>query len=177
MRSYVIRTNARMPDKTHPPPVHSNAEITMFARSMTRRRTRIALTVMLPLALACSENESTGPESNPLIGTWQVTAFEVLGYNYIQRGLLMRLTLSADGTYSVVIENDSFGYCAPGPSCSATGQYSSTPTQIRIDSARAWWMGPGTEEEITFDYSMHGTTMMFTTDIEGTRTTLILQKS
>ena len=151
----------------------------MFARSMTRRRTRIAMAVMLPLGLACSENESTGPESNPLVGTWQVTAFEVLGFNKIQRGLLMRLTLSADGTYSVEIENDSFGYCAPGPRCSATGRYSFTATQVRIDSARAWWMGmgPGSEEEITFNYSMHGTTMMFTTDIEGTRTTLILQKS
>ena len=151
----------------------------MFARSMTRRRTRIAMAVMLPLTLACSENRSTGPESNPLVGTWQVTSFEVLGSQLILRGLLMRLTLSADGTYAVDIGNDSFGYCQTGISCRGTGRYSSTPTQIWINSARSWWphMAPGSEEEITFNYSMHGTTMMFTTDIEGTRVTLILQRS
>jgi hypothetical protein len=37
-------------------------------------------------------------------------------------------------------------------------------------------MDPNTEDEVTFNYSINGTTMTFTGDIEGTQVTMILRR-
>ena len=127
------------------------------------------MAVMLPLALACSGNESTSPDSNALVGNWQVTSFEALGIDFIQEGMSVELRLSAAGTYTFVIANDAFGFCETGTTCTDTGRFSSTSTQITMDA--------GTEDEITFNYSLRGTTLTLTTDVEGTQLTMVLQRS
>ena len=62
----------------------------MFAARMTRRYKRLVRAMVLPLALACSDRESTGPKTNPLVGTWQVTSLEAMGIDMIQPGMSMK---------------------------------------------------------------------------------------
>jgi len=87
----------------------------------------------------------------------------------IQEGMTMKLTLTAGKTYTIVITDDVFGSCEAAASCTESGSYSSTSTRITMD--------PNTEDEVTFNYSINGTTMTFTGDIEGTQVTMILRRS
>ena len=141
----------------------------MFAARLTRRYKRLATAMVLPLALACSDSESTGPKTNALVGTWQVTSLEAMGIDMIQLGMSMKLTFTAGNTYTIVIKDDIFDYCDTGTSCTESGSYAVTATQVRMD--------PGTEDEVTFNYSVQGATLTFTTDVEGTRLTMILNRS
>lgn len=141
----------------------------MFAHPMTRRFTLLALTLLLPLAVSCSGDDATGPSSDPLVGTWQVTSFQALGIDVIQQGMTMKLTLSASKSYTIVITNDAIGSCENATTCTDTGIFSSTSTQITMD--------PGTTNEITFSYVINGSTMTFTGNIDDVPVTVVLQKT
>ena len=141
----------------------------MFARITTRTWKLMAMALLLPLAISCSDNDSTGPDAGQLVGTWDVTSFQAFGIDIIQQGTTMELTLTASETYTIVITDDFLGTCDPEPTCTETGSYSSTSTQITLD--------PNTEDEVTFNYSINGTTMTFTGNIEGTQVTMILRRS
>ena len=141
----------------------------MFAHSKTRSWKPLALAALFSLAAACSDSETTGPDAGQLVGTWNVTSFQAFGIDVIQEGMTMKLTLTAGKTYTMVITDDFFGSCESAASCTESGSYSSTSTRITMD--------PNTEDEVTFNYSINGTTMTFTGDIEGTQVTLILRRS
>lgn len=140
----------------------------MFAQPLTQRHRLLAMALLLPLAVACSDNDATGPAPDPLAGTWQATSFEALGIDVIDLGMSMRLTLTAARTYTMVITNDAIGACDEDSSCTAAGTYSSTSTQLTFD--------PGLEDEVTFTYLIQGSTMTLTGDIDGTPVTMVLQK-
>jgi hypothetical protein len=123
--------------------------------------------MLMPLIVACSGDESTGPDSDPLVGTWQVTSFQTLGVDAIDLGMSMQVTLTSAKTYTLVITDDAFGACDAGTSCTETGSYSSTSTQITLDP------GP---DEVTFNYSIQGNTMTFTGNIDGDPVTVVLQR-
>src|SRR5262245_56944698 len=141
----------------------------MFAGRMTRRYKRLATAMVLPLALACSDSESTGPKTNALVGTWQVTSLEAMGIDMIQLGMSMKFTFTAANTYTLVINDDTFGLCDTGSSCTESGRYVFTATKVTMD--------PGTEDEVTFDYTIQGAKVTFTTVVDGTRLTMILERS
>lgn len=141
----------------------------MPARATTRTWKLMAMALLLPLAAACSDSETTGPDADQLVGTWDVTSFQAFGIDIIQQGTTMELTLTAARTYTIVITDDLLGLCEPATSCTETGTYSATSTRITMD--------PNTEDEVTFNYSINGTTMTFTGDIEGTQVTMILRRS
>ena len=140
----------------------------MFARPMTRRRTRIAMAVMLPLAVACSGKESTGPDSNPLVGTWEVTSVVGRNVEWVDTGLSMTLTLTAADTYILIITDDVFETCLPAESCTQTGTYSATATQITLD--------PGLRDGGAFNYAINGTTMTFNGEIGAVPVTMVWQR-
>ena len=141
----------------------------MFTRATTRTWKHLAVTVLLPLAIACSDNDATGPSSDGLVATWQATSFQVLGFDAIQQGMGARLTLTAARTYTFLITNDITDACEGATTCTDTGAYSSTSTQITLD--------PGTPDAITFNYAIQGSTLTLTGDIEGIPVTMVLQKS
>jgi hypothetical protein len=127
------------------------------------------MAVLFPLAAACSDSGTTGLAADRVVGTWDVTSFQALGVDVIQQGMTMELTLTAGKTYTIVITGDAIGTCEAASDCTETGSYSSTSTQITID--------PGLEDEVTFNYSINGTTMTFTGDIDGIPVTMVLQRS
>jgi lipocalin-like protein len=140
----------------------------MFARPVTRRFQLMVMAVLMPLVVSCSDDESTGPDSDPLVGTWQVTSFEALGVDAIDLGMSMQITLTAAKTYTFVITNDALGSCDGATSCTQSGTYSSTSTQITFD--------PGDPDEVTLNHSAQGTTMTLTGDIDGDPVTIVLQR-
>ena len=141
----------------------------MLAYAKTRAWKHLAMVVLLPLAVSCSDSETTGPDSDRLVGTWQVTSFQAFGIDVIQQGMSMTLTLTAAKTYTIVITDDAIGTCDQATTCTETGTYSSTSTEITID--------PATDDEVTFNYSIQGSTMTFTGNIDGTPVTMVLQRS
>ncbi len=141
----------------------------MFARPRTRPWKHLAMAVLFPLAAACSDSGTTGPAEERLVGTWDVTSFQVLGVDVIGQGMTMQLTFTAGKTYTIVITDDVIDACEAATECTETGSYSSTSTRITMD--------PGTADEVTFDYSINGTTMTFTGDIDDIPVTLVLRRS
>ena len=141
----------------------------MFARATIRTWKLLAFAALFSMAAACSDSETTGPAEEQLVGTWDVTSFQAFGVDAIQQGMSMELTLTAGKTYTIVITDDFLGTCDPETSCTESGSYSSTSTQITMD--------PGTEDEVTFNYSISGSTMTFTGNIEGIPVTMILRRS
>ena len=141
----------------------------MFARPMTQRLRILAIATVLPLAVACSNKDSTGPDANALVGTWQVTSFQAFGVDVIQLGMTMKFTFTATDTYSLVITGDAFGGCETSSDCTENGTYAATTTRITMDA--------GTPDEVTFNYSIQGARLTFTGDVEGTPVTIVLQRS
>jgi len=129
----------------------------------------LAIATLLPLAVGCSDKDSTGPDTNALVGTWNVTSFEAFGIDVIQFGMTMKFTFTAAETYSLVITGDAIGGCETSSDCTENGTYSATTTRITMDA--------GTPDEVTFNYSIQGTRLTFTGDIEGTPVTIVLQRS
>ena len=136
----------------------------MFAH-LTRRSTVLAMAALLPLAVACSDDDLTGPVSAGILGRWRVVSFHLAGMNVLEQGMAIEFTLTADG-WSVTTSGDPT-YCET-PSCTETGTYALTTTKITID--------PGTEYAVEINYAIQGSRMTFTGDIEGFAFIMILQR-
>lgn len=124
--------------------------------------------VALTSIVAGCSDDGTGPTS-PLVGTWNATSFTAFGQNLIAQGMTLTLTLTAAGTYSLVVTGDVVGICDPGPNCTQTGAYRSTATTITTD--------PGTAGEQTFAYTIQGTTLTFTGSLSGVPATITFTKA
>jgi hypothetical protein len=123
---------------------------------------------LLPLVSACSSDDSNGPAADPIVGTWHATSFDVGGEDVIAAGMVMTLTVNSDGTYSLFFNNDLIGSCNGTSSCTQTGDYSKTSSQLTFDA--------GTADETTLNYAISGNSMTLTGTIDGTPVTLILHK-
>ena len=112
------------------------------------------------LIAGCSDDDDgTGPNS-PLVGTWNATSITALGNDLVALGMDVTLTLTEAGDYTLDITGDLIAFCAPETSCTQTGAYTNTETQITLD--------PGTAEEVILSYLIQGTTLTFTGTISGT---------
>lgn len=135
-----------------------------------RLSTRRALpAVMLSLAIGwgavgCSSEETGGPSGagTAVIGSWNATTFIANSMDAIAAGMGLLFTFDNTGTYTFNITNDQLDLCDGnvGDSCSDTGDYDATGTQILLD--------PGTTDEATLNYTISGTTMTVTANIDGT---------
>lgn len=119
-----------------------------------------ATSILTPWITGCSDDDDgTGPNS-PLVGSWNATSIVALGNDLIALGMDLTLTLSEAGDYTLDISGDLIGACEPNPSCTQTGAYTNTETEITLD--------PGTAEEVTLSYVIQGTTLTLTGAINGT---------
>ncbi len=143
---------------------------------MQSRRARALFThssalLLLSLAAACSSNDSSSPGADPWVGTWHATSFVIAGVgDVIAGGMTITVTLNSNGTYSLHFTNDAVGACStPGSDCTQTGNYSHSGNMITIDA--------GTADAVTFNYTISGSTMTWTGNIDGNNVTITLTKS
>ena len=142
------------------------------------------LTLALGWGIAgCSSDEGTtgtgtgtgtGNINPAVVGTWNATSFVVGGGpDLIGQGTTFTFTfiLNSNGTYSFIITDDQRNVvCGTGMagSCTESGIYTASDAQIILD--------PSTTDEITFNYSISGTTMTLNADINETTFTIVLDK-
>lgn len=127
------------------------------------------LTLALGLgALLAACDDSTGPDDATLVGVWSATSISALGTDFVANGMVLTVTLDDSGTYTFEVENDLIGVCDPDPDCSEDGTYTSTDTQITLD--------PGTEDEVTFNYTITGSTMTWGGSLGGVQANLTFTK-
>ena len=120
---------------------------------------------------ACGSDGGNGPgtNTNVLVASWNATSFTALGQDFIANGMGLVLTLNQGGTYSIAITGDQGDIiCSPGPNCTQTGNYSSTATVLTFD--------PGTVDAVSLNWSLQGTTLTLTGNINGAPATMVLQK-
>ena len=136
-----------------------------------RRRTirSTVMTLALGWAIAGCSSDNTGPEINPaVVGTWNATSFVIQGgADLIGQGMTMSFVFADDGTYSFTVANDQGGLCDVGTSCTETGNYTASDTQIILDP---------NEDPQTLNYSISGSTVTVNADMEGTPITLVMDK-
>ena len=136
-----------------------------------RRRTfpTAVLTLALGLAIAGCSSDETGPGINPaVVGTWNATSFVVQGgSDLIGQGMTMSFAFASDGTYVFTVANDQGGLCDVGVSCTETGSYTATDTQIVLDPD---------DDPQTLNYTISGTTVTVNANIEGTPVTIVMDK-
>ena len=138
----------------------------MGATRVVGRTLRYAAVFLLPILVSCSsDDEPTGNNANPLVGTWHVTSFQALGSDFVQEGMSLTFTINEGGTYSLAVTGDAVGACDTGTSCTNTGTWSSTTTTFTLD--------PGTQDAVTFNYSISGNTMTWTGSIDGNAATIV----
>jgi len=126
--------------------------------------------VLLPVLASCSsDDDDPVGTSDPVVGTWNATSFMAFGQDVVAQGMGLSITLNANGTYSLSVTNDLIGACEPATSCTESGSYSSTSTQIVID--------PGTADEETFSYSIQGSTMTLTGTIDAVPVTIVFTRA
>jgi len=132
-------------------------------KTLAATRASLALVLLASLA-ACGDDDPTGVASD-LVGTWQVTSFQAIGLaDFIAAGMGITLTLT-ENEFTLAVTNDQAGICDGASSCSDSGTYSATSTQITLD--------PGTPDAETFTYSIQGSTMTWTGSIDGFPVTLV----
>ena len=141
---------------------------------MRPRRTFLAMAIGATMSLglgisACGSDGGSGPNTNVLVASWNATSFTALGQDFIANGMGLVLTLNQGGTYSIAVTGDQGDLiCSPGPTCTQTGDYSSTSTVLTFD--------PGTPDAVSFNWSLQGTTLTLTGSISGNPATMVLQK-
>jgi hypothetical protein len=112
---------------------------------------------------------SDDPVTDPLVGLWNVTSFSALGSDFIADGMSLHVLLTAADTYTLDVIGDLVGICGESETdCSSTGAYTSTTAQITLD--------PDTEDVTTFDYTIQGSTMTWTGDIDGNPVTIAMSR-
>ncbi len=133
------------------------------------------LTLALGWGIAgCSSDEGgTSPGVNPaVVGTWNATSFVVGGGpDLIGQGTTFTFTfiLNSNGTYSFIVTGDQGSIvCAGMANCTESGIYTASDTQIILD--------PSTTDEVTFNYSISGTTMTINAVINETTFAIVLDK-
>lgn len=132
-------------------------------RPFPRSAAAAALAALLTAVAACSDDDPTGTEAS-IVGTWQAASFEALGTDFVAAGMELELTLTDAGTYMIDVTNDLIGVCPDEePDCVQQGAYTSTDTQVTID--------PGLEDEVTFTYTVTGTTLTLNGAINETPVT------
>jgi hypothetical protein len=116
---------------------------------------------LLVLSACSSDDDPVDPDDDAtIVGSWQATSFTALGTDYIAGGMTLAVTLSASDTYTFTVTGDEVGVCEDaGPDCTRPGTYAATETQVTLD--------PGTEGEVTFDYSIVGSNMSWSGAIQG----------
>ena len=72
-----------------------------------------------------------------------------------------------DGGQSFTVANDQGGLCDVGTSCTETGSYTASDTQIILDP---------NEDPQTLNYLISGSTVTVNADMEGTPITLVMDK-
>jgi hypothetical protein len=120
---------------------------------------------------ACSSDDSNGPTPAPgaaLHASWNVTSFATAADDFIAQGMALVITFKGDGTYTLTVTDDLVGICSPGPNCVEGGDYTATAATVTLD--------PGTVDEVTFDYTIAGTTLTMNGDIGGTPVTITATK-
>ena len=139
--------------------------------ALNRRTIHTAiLSLALGGAIAGCSSEGTGPEINPaVVGTWNATSFMFEGSDVIVQGTTVSFGFTNDGTYSFNFANDQGVLCDVGTACVDTGDYEATVSQIVLD--------PDTVDEQLFNYSIAGTTMTITGDVDGAPVTIVLNKA
>ena len=132
-------------------------------------RTRRMVVAALALSAACSGSDGPTDPDETLVGTWNVTHLAVLGSNLISLGMTATVAFTAQDTYTFTITGDLTGICgAPVTSCTQTGTWSATSSQLTLDSSVA--------DPVTFSYSITGSTMTWTGALQGIPATVTLVK-
>lgn len=138
---------------------------------------RTISTAVMALALGvgiagCSDDEdATGPGAiNPaVLGNWDATSFVAGGTDFIGQGMTFSFFFGSDGAYSFSVTGDLAGICDTGTSCSDVGDFTASATQIVLD--------PGTIDETFINYSISGTVMTTTLDLDGTSATIVFDNT
>jgi hypothetical protein len=124
---------------------------------------------LTPGITACGSDGNGGTTPNiALYAAWNVTSFVGLGTDFIADGMTMVVTIDAAGTYTAAVTNDLIGTCSPGPDCVTGGDFTATATRITLD--------PGSQNEVTFNYSIAGTAMTWTGNIDGNPVTITMER-
>jgi len=130
-------------------------------------RTLPFLLFLLVLGNACSDSTSPKEEAT-VVGTWNATSFSALGTDLILDGMTLAATLQEDGTYSFAFTDDQIGACNPGPDCTSTGTYLVSGAPITLDQ--------GTNDEVTFTYSLQGSGMTWSGSINAVPATITFSR-
>ena len=134
-------------------------------------RLRRAVAVMLaaaPFAFGCSSDGFIDEPSTTIVGTWNATHITAQGTNLVQLGMGATATFNSPNTYSFSITGDLAGICAPATSCTQTGTWAATATQLTLT--------PSVGDPLSFSYSIIGSTMTWTGTLAGIAATVTLVK-
>lgn len=122
-------------------------------------------------ATACSDSEDgvNGPAPAPLLGTWVSTSLMADGVELTGGGLTLTVTFSDDGTFSTSTVNDAAGvFCETETSCTDGGTLTFRSTQFTFD--------PGLPDEATLNYTISGTVLTVSGDLDGTAAVLVFDR-
>jgi hypothetical protein len=134
-----------------------------------RRLAWAGLFLAAPLAAGCGGSDGPTDPDVSLVGTWNVTHLAALGTNFISLGMAVSVVFNSNDTYSFSITGDLVGICEePATSCTQTGTWSSTSSQLTLD--------PSDADPVTFSYSITGSTMTWAGALAGVPATVTLVK-
>ena len=123
--------------------------------------------VMTFVVAGCGSSLTAPPAA--IVGQWNATSFTAGRDNEIARGMAVTLTFTDNNQYGLDITNDTIAYCETGSSCSDSGEYEATSSQITFD--------PGTDFEGTASYSINGSEMTMNGSFEGLSFTATLERN
>jgi len=131
--------------------------------------TLLLFAAAVPALSGCSDDgkDSTGPNTG-LFASWNATSVTAGGNDFIAMGMTLGLTLSANGDYQLDVTGDLIDICTPLSDCTVNGSFTAGGKKVTLD--------PGTTDEVTLNYTLVGTTLTFTGDINGTPATFVFQK-
>jgi len=128
---------------------------------------------MFSMALlpACGDDgdDSMSPGGSALLDTWTATSFSAGGTDYVPTGLTVQLTFAAS-TYSIDISGDNSNLlCDMSTTCTDGGAFAYTSTTLTFD--------PGTMDETTLNYTIAGSTLTLSGNIDGVALSATLVRS
>lgn len=151
-----------------PIPSRSRARMERALRTLTL----VSLAACTGLLAACGDDATDPGDDAGLVGTWEATSFVATGFgDLIEQGMNLTVTLDSNtsGTAAFDFQNDVAGFCDGDSDCQSSGPYEATTAQITLE--------PGTEDEITFNYTIVGNTMTWVGNIDtGVQATITFQR-